>query len=151
MNGAEGAAVIGKSVKIIGQVSGSEDLMVDGELQGTIHLPGARLTIGPAAWVRADVIAQDVVVFGRMEGVIRAKGRCELRASALVQGEIFAATLSIEENASFRGKIDPTRAGEGLPTAAVSGGAEKPEALGGAAGGGKAAGSSASLFAEDEG
>ena len=107
--------MIGKSVKIVGDLSGSEDLVMDGELQGTIRLPGARLTIGSAARVRGDIAAKDVVVFGRLDGDIRALGRVELRASALVQGNIFAGTLSIEDNAAFRGQVDPSRAGEAIP------------------------------------
>ena len=71
--------MIGKSVKIVGDLSGSEDLVMDGELQGTIRLPGARLTIGPAARVRGDITAKDIVVFGRLDGDIRAVGRVELR------------------------------------------------------------------------
>jgi cytoskeletal protein CcmA (bactofilin family) len=115
MNASEGATMIGKSVKIVGDLSGSEDLVMDGELQGTIRLPGARLTIGPAARVRGDIAAKDIVVFGRLEGDIRAIGRVELRASALVQGNIYAGTLSIEDDAAFRGQVDPTRAGEAIP------------------------------------
>ena len=119
MNAGEGTAMIGKSVKIVGDLSGSEDLVMDGELQGTIRLPGARLTIGSAARVRGDIAAKDVVVFGRLEGDIRAVGRVELRASAVVQGSIFAGSLSIEDNATFRGQVDPTRAGEAIPERAA--------------------------------
>lgn len=115
MNAAEGTTIIGKSVKITGDLSGSEDLIMDGELQGTIQLPGARLTIGAAARCRASILAQDVVVYGRLEGDIRAKGRVELRSAALVQGNIYAGTISIEDGAAFRGKIDPSRSGEPLP------------------------------------
>jgi len=115
MNTVENATMIGKSVKIHGELSGSEDLVMDGELHGTIRLPGNRLTIGQAARVRGDIAAKDVVVFGRVEGDIRATGRAELRASALMQGNIYAGSLSIEENAAFRGQVDPTRAQEPLP------------------------------------
>jgi cytoskeletal protein CcmA (bactofilin family) len=126
MNAGEGTTMIGKSVKIVGDLSGSEDLVMDGELQGTIRLPGARLTIGPAARVRGDITAKDIVVFGRLDGDIRAVGRVELRASALVQGNIYAGTLSIEENAAFRGQVDPSRAGEPTPERPVA--ASRPSA-----------------------
>jgi cytoskeletal protein CcmA (bactofilin family) len=115
MNAVEGATMIGKSVKIIGDLSGSEDLTLDGELQGTIRLTGARLTIGPAARVRGDIAAKDVVIFGLLDGDLRVTGRVDLRASAIVQGNIYAGTLSIEENAAFRGQIDPSRSQEPLP------------------------------------
>jgi len=115
MTTVENATMIGKSVKITGELSGSEDLIMDGELHGTIRLPGNRLTIGPAARVRGDIAAKDVVVFGRVDGDIRATGRVELRATALIQGNVYAGSLSIEENAAFRGQVDPTRAQEPIP------------------------------------
>jgi len=115
MNTVENATMIGKSVKIHGELSGSEDLVMDGELHGTIKLPGNRLTIGPAARVRGDIAAKDVVVFGRIDGDIRATGRVDVRASALMQGNIYAGSLSIEENAAFRGQVDPARAQEPMP------------------------------------
>ncbi len=115
MNAAENTAMIGKSVKIVGDISGNEDLVMDGDLQGTIRLPGARLTIGPAARVRGDVFAKDVVVFGQLDGDIHAPGRVELRATARLLGNIFASSLMIEENAAFRGRVDPSRAQEPAP------------------------------------
>jgi cytoskeletal protein CcmA (bactofilin family) len=119
MNTVESTTMIGKSVKIHGELSGSEDLIMDGELHGTIRLPGARLTIGSAARVHGDIAAKDVVIFGRLDGDVRATGRVELRASAMVQGNIYAGTLSIEENAAIRGQIDPTRAQEPIPERAA--------------------------------
>ncbi|HZL28359.1 MAG TPA: polymer-forming cytoskeletal protein [Acidobacteriaceae bacterium] len=119
MTAVENATIIGKSVKIHGELSGSEDLIMDGELHGTIKLPGARLTIGPAARVHGDIAAKDVVIFGQLDGDVRATGRVELRASALMQGNIYAGSLSIEENAVFRGQADPTRAQEPMPERSV--------------------------------
>jgi cytoskeletal protein CcmA (bactofilin family) len=115
MNTAEGTTLIGKSVKIVGELSGSEDLVMEGEIIGTIRLPGGRLVIGRDGRVRGDVVAKEVVVLGRMEGDIRATGRAELRGSAVVLGNVFAGSLSIEENAMCRGQIDPSRAQEPLP------------------------------------
>jgi cytoskeletal protein CcmA (bactofilin family) len=112
--------MIGKSVRIMGDLSGSEDLMVDGELQGTIRLPGARLTIGATARVRGNIAAKDVVIFGLLDGDIWATGHVDLRASAMVQGNMYAGTFSIEENAAFRGQVDPARAQESMPAAAAA-------------------------------
>jgi cytoskeletal protein CcmA (bactofilin family) len=120
MNAAESSTIIGKSVKIRGDLSGSENLVMDGELQGTIHLPGGVLTLGPSSRVRADIVAKDVIVYGRLEGDIRAAGQVSLRATAMVQGNIFAGGLAIEENAAFRGKVDPSRAQEPLPSAPIA-------------------------------
>ena len=99
-------ASIGKSVQIRGEVKGSEDLLVDGVVEGTITLTESRLTIGPHAKVQANVSARDVVVIGTLDGDIQATGRVELRAGANLKGDIHAARLSIEENAMFSGKVD---------------------------------------------
>src|SRR5579862_3784733 len=99
-------ATIGKSVQIRGEVKGSEDLLVDGVVEGTITLSKSRLTVGPNAKVQANVAARDVVVIGSLTGDIQATGRVELRAGANLKGDIHAARLSIEENALFSGKVD---------------------------------------------
>ncbi len=104
--GESGAAVIGKSVQIRGEVKGSEDLLVDGQVEGTITLSESRLTIGPNARVEAHVSAKDVVVLGTLNGNITATGRIELRQGSNLNGDISAARLSIEENAIFKGKVD---------------------------------------------
>ncbi|MGA2437513.1 MAG: polymer-forming cytoskeletal protein [Acidobacteriaceae bacterium] len=106
MKPAEGSTVIGKSVTIRGEVAGNEDLYMDGVVEGTIVLPESRLTVGPNARVMADVNAHEVVIFGLVEGNLRASGRIELRASAVVKGDIVAERLSIEENASMKGRVD---------------------------------------------
>ena len=106
MKPAEGSTVIGKSVTIRGEVAGNEDLYMDGVVEGTIVLPESRLTVGPNARVMADVNAHEVVIFGLVEGNLRASGRIELRASAVVKGDIIAERLSIEENASMKGRVD---------------------------------------------
>lgn len=100
------SASIGKSVEVRGEVKGSEDLTVEGFVEGTITLAGSRLTIGAHAKVQADVSARDVVILGELNGNITASGRVELRSGALLMGDIQASRLSIEENAVFSGKVD---------------------------------------------
>lgn len=100
------SAVIGKSVQIRGEVKGSEDLVVDGLVEGTITMDESRLTIGPHATVTANVAARDVVVLGRLSGNIRADGRVELRQGCDLIGDIVCGRLSIEESAMFRGKVE---------------------------------------------
>ena len=85
MKPAEGSTVIGRSVTIRGELSGKEDLYMDGTVEGTIALSGSRLTVGPNARVMADLNARDVVIYGFVEGNIRATGRIELRESAVVK------------------------------------------------------------------
>ncbi len=104
MKQAEDSTVIGKSVSIRGELSGSEDLYLDGEIQGTVSLPGNRLTIGPNARVLADVHVRDVIVFGRLEGNIHASGRVELRQSAVMQGDITASRLVDRRECVGQGK-----------------------------------------------
>lgn len=109
MAGETGQARIGKTVVIRGEVKGSEDLTVDGHVEGLINLAEHRLTIGPNANVTADLSAKDVLIMGRVQGNIAAAGRVELRAGSVVEGDVHALRLAIEDNAVFRGKVDLTK------------------------------------------
>ncbi|HZU44264.1 MAG TPA: polymer-forming cytoskeletal protein [Terriglobales bacterium] len=102
-------AHIGKSVFIKGELSGSEDLYVDGEVEGTIELRGHSLTVGPNGRVRAHVHARNVVVQGKVTGNIQASERVDLRASANVTGDITTARIAVEDGAFFKGGIDVQR------------------------------------------
>jgi len=115
-------ATIGKSVVVKGELSGSEDLIVDGEVEGSICLRGQSLTVGPNGRVRANVEARNVIVHGRVDGNIRASDRVDLRKSATLSGDISTARISIEDGAFFKGGIDIQK-GE-APTKADS----KPQA-----------------------
>lgn len=118
-------ARIGKTVVICGEVKGSEDLIVDGRVEGTVSLSDNRLTIGPNANVAADLAARDVLILGRVQGNVVASGRVELRSGCAVEGDIRALRLAIEDNAVFRGKVDLTQgATKGLE------GAVAPQAAG---------------------
>jgi cytoskeletal protein CcmA (bactofilin family) len=103
-------ARIGKTIVICGEVKGSEDLIVDGRVEGTISLSESRLTIGPSANVAADLSARDVLILGHVQGNVVASGRVELRAGCVVEGDIRALRLAVEDNAVFRGKVDLTQA-----------------------------------------
>jgi cytoskeletal protein CcmA (bactofilin family) len=109
MSTENGLARIGKTVVIRGELKGSEDLIVDGHLEGTISLSEGRLTIGPNANVAADLTAKDVLVMGKLQGNIIASGRVELRAGSVVEGDVHALRLAVEDNAVFRGKVDLTQ------------------------------------------
>ena len=118
MAGESAAAIIGKSVQIRGEVKGSEDLVVDGHVEGTITLLDSRLTIGPNAHVSANVSARDVILLGQLSGNVSATGKVELRDGCDLVGDISAARLSIEEKALFRGKVEPLqgeKAASGAP------------------------------------
>jgi len=79
-------ARIGKSVVICGEVKGSEDLVVDGRVEGTVTLIESRLTVGPNANVAADLVARDVLILGSVHGNVVATGRVELRAGCVMEG-----------------------------------------------------------------
>lgn len=114
--------MIGKSVTIRGEVSGNEDLVMDGDIEGTISLPENSLTIGPNARVAADIKVRNLVVYGRLKGTLHVSGRVDLRHSAVVEGDIFGGRLSIEENAQLKGKVElsgaPERQVEVMPPVA---------------------------------
>ncbi|UWZ83199.1 bactofilin family protein [Occallatibacter riparius] len=101
-----GAARIGKSIVIRGEVKGGEDLIIDGRVEGTVQLAENRLTVGPNADVAADLSARDVLVLGKVQGNINASGRVELRAGCQLVGDIRANRLMVEDNAGVRGKVD---------------------------------------------
>src|ERR1700693_5881160 len=94
---ASGLAQIGKSVFVKGELSGSEDLYVDGQVEGSIALKANSLTVGPNGQVKASVDAKGVVVQGKLEGNIHASARADLRHAAIVNSAIAAQRISIEE------------------------------------------------------
>lgn len=121
---------IGRSTTLRGELSGEGDVQIDGSLEGSVQLTGARITVGPEANVRALLSAQHIVVHGRVEGELRVTGLAELRASARVVGDIYAARLSVEDDATLLGHVDLIQAAEknGAPSAEdVTGGG--PDAL----------------------
>src|SRR6266699_2747042 len=101
---ASGLAQIGKSVFIKGELSGSEDLYLDGQVEGSIALKGNNLTVGPNGQVKANVDAKGVIVQGKLEGNIRATERAALTKSAVVVGDIVALRVLIEDGAYFKGR-----------------------------------------------
>lgn len=99
-------AHIGKSVRIKGELSGSEDIYLDGEVEGSIQLSGNSITVGPNGRVRADVSARNVIVSGSLDGNIQASERTEFRKSATVSGDVQTRRIAIEDGAYFKGKLE---------------------------------------------
>lgn len=99
-------ARLGKLTSVKGELSGREDLFVDGEVEGSIDLSGHLLTVGPNGRIRAKIQAQTIVVFGRVEGTVRGSERVELRKSAVVYGDILTQRIVIEDGAFLKGGID---------------------------------------------
>ena len=98
-------ATLGSSVFIKGMLSGSEDLTVDGRVEGRIDLPEHTLTIGPNANITADIVAKFVTVFGAVKGNVTAHDRLDIRRGAAVEGEVTCMRISIQEDAAFVGKV----------------------------------------------
>ena len=103
------AVNIGKSVLIKGELSGSEDLTIEGQVEGQIELKQHVLTIGPHGRIRAQIFAKVVVVLGEVVGNIKASDKVSIRDTGAVEGDIFAPRVAIAEGARFRGKIDMQR------------------------------------------
>ena len=99
-------AHIGKSVSIKGELSGSEDIYVDGQVEGSIQLGGNSLTIGPNGRVRANISAKNVTVGGTLEGNILASERTEFRKTAIANGDVQTKRIAIEDGAFFKGKLE---------------------------------------------
>jgi cytoskeletal protein CcmA (bactofilin family) len=102
-------AHIGKSVVVKGELSGSEDLYVDGNVEGSIELRNHSLIVGPNGKVQATVTAKAVMIQGNVEGAITASDRVELKKTAVLNGDITTQRVAIEEGAAFRGKVDIQR------------------------------------------
>jgi cytoskeletal protein CcmA (bactofilin family) len=99
-------AQIGKSVAIKGEISGSEDLYVDGQLQGSIDLSANSLTVGPNGRVHANIKARNVTISGTLDGNIQASERTDLRKTAVVNGDVQTRRIAIEDGAYFKGKLE---------------------------------------------
>jgi cytoskeletal protein CcmA (bactofilin family) len=102
---------IGKSVIIKGELSGSEDLTIEGHVEGRIDLKGNVLTIGPNGKIKAEVFAKAVVVLGEVTGNVTASEKVDIRDNGSVDGDIASPRVAIAEGAHFRGSVDMQRQG----------------------------------------
>jgi len=102
----EVAAHIGKSVVVKGELSGSEDLYLDGEVEGTIELRDHTLVVGPNGRIRAHISAREVIIHGKAEGNVTASERVELKKSCVLSGDIRTSRIVIEDGAFFKGAVD---------------------------------------------
>jgi cytoskeletal protein CcmA (bactofilin family) len=116
---------IGKSVVIKGELSGSEDLTIEGHVEGKIELRENVLTIGPNGKIKAEVFAKSVVVLGEVVGNVTASEKVDIRDAGSVDGDIASPRVAIAEGAHFRGSVDMQRTGS-KPAAAPAPAATKP-------------------------
>jgi cytoskeletal protein CcmA (bactofilin family) len=108
--GARDVVHIGKSVVIKGELNGSEDLTIEGHVEGKIELRDHVLTIGPNGKIRASVFAKSVIVVGDVVGNITCSEKVDLRDNGSVDGDIIAPRVAIAEGAHFRGSVDMKKA-----------------------------------------
>lgn len=120
---------IGKSVVIKGELNGSEDLTIEGNVEGKIELRDHVLTIGPNGKIRAAIFAKSVIVVGEVVGNISASEKVDIRDHGSVDGDIVSPRVAIAEGAHFRGSVDMKRAGvaAAMPRAEAKPAEAKPE------------------------
>ena len=126
---AHSETVLGRSMVLHGDLSGKEDLLIEGQFEGTISLHEHCLTIGPHGQVKAEIHARQVVIQGTVNGNVTARERIEIRKSGNVVGDLVAAAIAIEDGAYFKGSIDILRE----PVQEVASAVSAPNALGNSA------------------
>jgi cytoskeletal protein CcmA (bactofilin family) len=106
------AARVGASLRIKGEITGNEDLQIDGTVEGLIRLEDRKLIVGASAKVTADIIAREVAVYGNVKGNLRARDRIEIKKDGSVVGDLTTAKIMIEDGAYFKGSIEIDKAGD---------------------------------------
>ncbi len=102
-------ARLGASLHVKGEITGNEDLHIDGTVEGLVQLDDRKLTVGASAKLTADVVAREVVVFGSVKGNLRARDRIEIKKDGSVIGDLTTARIMIEDGAYFKGAIEIDR------------------------------------------
>jgi len=105
-------ARLGASLHIKGEITGNEDLQIDGSVEGLVQLEDRKLTIGASARVTADIIAREVAVYGNVKGNLRARDRIEIKKDGSVVGDLTTARIMIEDGAYFKGSIEIDKSGD---------------------------------------
>src|SRR3989442_7111876 len=104
---ADGAtARLGSSLHVKGEISGNEDLYIDGTVEGLVQLDERKVMIGATAKLTADIIAGEVIVYGNVKGNVRGKGKIEIKKDGSVSGDLTTAQIIIEDGAYFKGSIE---------------------------------------------
>ena len=100
------ASYFGPGLQIKGEISGNEDLKLDGKVEGSVSIGGFRLTVGPSAHLSGDIVAREALISGEVKGDIRAVDRIEILKSASIVGNVSTARIVIEEGAHFNGDVE---------------------------------------------
>jgi cytoskeletal protein CcmA (bactofilin family) len=107
-----GLARLGATLHVKGEITGNEDLHIDGTVEGLVQLEDRKLTVGASAKVTADIIAREVVVYGNVKGNLRARDRIEIKKDGSVVGDLTTARIMIEDGAYFKGSIEIDKTGD---------------------------------------
>jgi cytoskeletal protein CcmA (bactofilin family) len=105
-----GGNVVGVGLLIKGQISGNEGLLVDGRIEGSIHLGDGVLTVGSSGKLTADIVAREVIVYGELKGNVAARERIEIKKDASVVGDLTTGRIAIEDGANFKGSVEILKA-----------------------------------------
>jgi cytoskeletal protein CcmA (bactofilin family) len=104
-------ATIGQSIVFKGELTGDEDLEIDGQVEGTVNLGNHQLTVGPNGNLKAEVTAKNIVVIGKVTGNLVAAERIEVQATGIIDGDVRAPRLNVQEGAVLNGSIDMSPSG----------------------------------------
>src|SRR5690242_10165177 len=110
-SGGNGAR-LGSSLHVKGEITGNEDLQIDGTVEGLVQLDDRKLTVGASAKVTADIVSREVVVYGNVKGNLRARDRIEIKKDGSVVGDLTTARIMIEDGAYFKGSIEIDKTGD---------------------------------------
>ncbi|MGH9712047.1 MAG: bactofilin family protein [Candidatus Acidiferrales bacterium] len=129
------ASAISTGLKIHGEVTGSADLYIDGEVQGSVRMGQSKVTVGPRGQVQADIEAREIVIEGTVQGNLKASESVRLGSASHVQGSLMTPRVAIDDGARLRGRVETTRASEARRggSAGQAKSAETPAAAGVAA------------------
>ena len=104
--GSSAASYLGPGLRVSGEITGNEDLRLDGNIEGSVAIGGFRLTVGTSAHLKADVVAREALISGEVVGDIRAADRIEISKTASITGDLTTGRIVIEEGAYFNGEVE---------------------------------------------
>lgn len=109
---ARGVSRITSGIRIKGEISGNDDLYIDGQVEGQFRFPQSKVTVGPNGRVQANIEAREIIVEGTVNGNLKASASVQLGGSSQVQGSLTTPRISIDDGARLRGKVEMTRASD---------------------------------------
>ena len=124
---AKAAACVTQGIKIKGELHGSEDLFIDGQVEGSVSFPNSVVTVGPNAKVKAEITAREVVVRGRVEGKISGSEKIQVWSSARINGDMRSERIAVEDGAELHGALEVGKAMDRSQDSAKSTTAKKVE------------------------